>query len=262
MPTINNPTATGISERDFRAIKAFLVRSTVPLIYESVSDAGIQGSGCLFDHEGILYFVTAGHVLEGVDPYKLGIPIHQENSEIFSLGSGVVGWSRNEEYDVSAYRIDDEEIIQKLRRSYLILSIANTAPLNCADGHFIVAGYPAETVSRTGMTLTPKDLTQIYTTAYQDEVIGQRTAYDLFLKLDRKAYGLWGNPITVPNIRGISGGPVWQIRESTSQVWTPESVLRLVAIQVSCDPKGERYMRALSWVVVQTALTKLASVPA
>lgn len=249
---------TGLPERDFRAIKAFLVRSTVPLIYESEDVAGIQGSGCLFDLAGILYFVTAGHVLQGVDPHKLGVPVRQENSEVFTLGVGLVGWSRNDEFDVSAYRIDDEETTRKLRASYSILGVTNTEPPSPTDDHFIIAGYPAETVSRAGMTLTPKDLTQIHTSVYDGEVIGTRTPYDLFFKLDRKAQSLWGHPVPVPDIQGISGGPVWQVRESTSQVWTPESVLRLVAIQVSCDPKGERYMRALSWVVVQAALKKLA----
>ena len=257
MPHANAQTATGIPERDFRAIKAFLVRSTVPLIYESEENAGVQGSGCLFDIEGILFFVTAGHVLQGVDPNKLGVPIRTSNSEIFTMGTGLVGWSRNDEYDVAAYRIDDFETCQSLRRSYAVLNSSNLEHLVPEDEHYIVSGYPAETITRMGKTLTPRDLTQIHTCRYSGEVVGTRTPYDIFLKLDRIAHGLWGQSVAVPSIKGISGGPVWQVRDSISPIWSPESALRLVAIQVSCDSKGERYMRALSWSVVLVALQKL-----
>lgn len=257
MPPTNTQTATGIPERDFQAIKAFLVRSTVPLIYESGEATGVQGTGCLFDLKGTLFFVTAGHVLQGVDPNKLGVPIRASNGEIFTLGTGIVGWSRNDEYDVAAYRIDDAETSQSLRRSYTVLSTSNLEKPVPEDDHYIVAGYPTETITRIGRTLTPRDLTQIHTCLYNGEVLGERTLYDLFLKLDGTAQSLWGHSVTVPSIKGISGGPVWQVRESVSAIWSPESSLRLVAIQVSCDPRREQYMRALSWSVVLVALQRL-----
>jgi hypothetical protein len=122
---MNPITATGFPVRDFHAIKAFLLASTVPLVYESDELAGIQGTGCLFDFFGTLYFVTAGHVLENVDPHKLGVPFRQRGSEIFTLGTGLVGWSRQDEYDVAAYRIDDEETSRMLRESYKVLDRSN-----------------------------------------------------------------------------------------------------------------------------------------
>lgn len=253
----NKLTFTGLPERDFRAVKAFLVRSTVPLIYETAETAGVQGSGCLFDLEGTLFFVTAGHVLEGVDPHKLGIPIRQSYSGVFTLGTGVVGWSRNDEYDIAAYRIDDVATSEALRSSYAVLRNSNVDCPSAEEDHYIIAGYPAETVTLTGKTLTPRDLTQIHTGKYDGEILGTRTPYDHFFKLSRSAQSLWGQAAEVPNIKGISGGPVWQLRESTSPVWSPESALRLVAVQVSCDAKGERYIRALSWAVVLVALRKL-----
>ncbi len=251
-------TATGIPERDFRAIKAFLVRSTVPLIYESDDTAGIQGSGCLFDFDGCLYFVTAGHVLERVNAHKLGVPFRTLGSEVFTLGTGVVGWSRTEAYDVAAYRIDDAQTVAALRESYSVLGTANVAAPEPGADHFVVVGYPAATVIKRGKQLTPSDLTQIHTAPYAGSVIGSRGDHDLFLKLERQSEGLWGQPAVVPNLPGISGGPVWQVRRSTSSIWTPESALSLVGIQVSTDPRGERYMRALLWEVVTSALRKLA----
>lgn len=251
-------TANGLPERDFRAIKAFLVRSTVPLIYESGDIAGIQGSGCLFDLDGRLYFVTAGHVLDGVDPHKLGVPFRTHGNEVFTLGTGVVGWSRVEAYDVAAYRIDDEQTSDALRDSYIILRPTNVSTLQPGAGHFIVAGYPAETVVKQGKELAPRDLTQLHTSPYTGDIVGARGEYDLFLNLRREARGLWGNPAIVPKLLGISGGPVWQVRKSTEEIWTPESALGLVGIQVSCDQSGEKYVRALRWEVVAAALLKLA----
>lgn len=251
-------TATGLTERDFRAIKAFLVRSTVPLIYDSKDDAGIRGSGCLFDFGGVLYFVTAGHVLERVDPEQLGVPFRTHGSEVFTLGTGVMSWSRTEEFDVAAYRIDDVETIGALRDSYNVLGLASVAASKSEADHYIVVGYPAETVAKRGKELTPRDLTQIHTAPYIGEVVGSRGQHDIFLKLDRQSRDLWGNSAAVPKLPGISGGPVWQVHPSTTSIWTPESALSLVGIQVSCDPRGEKYMRVLRWEVVAAALRKLA----
>lgn len=255
---MNRTTVIGIPEREFAAVKAFFLRTTVPLIYESGATAGIQGTGCLFETADSLYFVTAGHVLEDVDPSKLGIPLRQLNSEVFTLGRGLVGWSKNEEFDVGAYRIDDEQFEAKLRGGYMVLSASNLGTPT-KEGHFIVPGYPRATVVRDNGTLKPKDITQIHTAIYDGEVVGSRTDRDLFLKLERTAQGLWGHNVDVPDLRGISGAPVWQLVSERSEIWTPEAYLRLVGIQVACDPRGEKYIRALTWPVVQAALGKLGS---
>lgn len=251
-------TATGLLERDFRAIKHFLLRSTVPLICETESDVGIVGSGCLFDRDGHLYFVTAGHVLDGTDPEALGVPLRTKNAEVFSLGTGVVSWSRNDAFDVAAYRIDDDDASNALRAAYVILGPANTAAPSPNNNHFVVAGYPAATVERNGFDLSTRDLTQIHTSPYAGDVIGSRGEHDLFLKLKLSAHDLWGNAKAVPKLPGISGGPVWQVHQSNALIWTPESALTLVAIQVSCDPRADRYMRALRWEIVDAVLREVA----
>jgi hypothetical protein len=254
----DSATTTGFSERDFRAVKEFLIRSTVPLIFEDGDLAGVHGSGALFDLDGDLYFVTAGHVLQGVDPTKIGVPVRTHDDFVFTLGRGQVGWSRNEQYDVAAYRIDDSEAAAALRAANIVLGPNNIGAPDPNLDRYVVVGYPAATVTKNGDNLTTKDLTQIYTTLYTGEVIGSNGAHDLFLKLTREAKSLWGQPREVPALPGISGGPVWQIRPSTSTVWTPESALALVGIQVSTDPRAERYIRALRWEVVLAAVKALA----
>jgi hypothetical protein len=254
---MNRVTATGIPEREFVALKAFFLRTTIPLVYESGDTVGVQGTGCLYETETGLYFVTAGHVLEGVDPSKLGIPLRQVNSEVFTLGQGVVAWSKSDGIDVGVYRIDDVELARQLREGYVILTPANSGePLPYQD-HYVVAGYPRATVPLVGRTLSPKDLTQLHTGPYDGDVIGNRTSADLFLKLDQTAQSLWGQDITVPVLGGISGGPVWQVVPNTGDVWSPEASLRLVGIQVSC--KSERYVRALRWAAVKAAIDKVGA---
>ncbi len=254
---MNRITATGIPEREFVALKAFFLRTTVPLVYESGETVGVQGTGCLFETETGLYFVTAGHVLEGVDPSTLGIPLKQVDSEVFTLGEGVVAWSKSDGIDVGAYRIDDVELARQLRNAYVILTQANSGEPLPNQNHYVVAGYPRVTVALVGRTLKPKDLTQLHTGPYDGDVVGNRTPADLFLKLDQTAQSLWGRDITVPDLRGISGGPVWQVVPNTGEIWSPEASLRLVGIQVSCDPKGEKYVRTLRWVAVQAAIDKV-----
>lgn len=254
---MNRVTATGISEREFVALKAFFLSTTVPLVYESGETVGVQGTGCLFETETGLYFVTAGHVLEGVDPSKLGIPLKQADSEVFTLGEGVVAWSTSDDIDVGAYRIDDVELARQLRYAYVILTPANSGEPLPNHNHYVVTGYPRVTVALIGRTLKPKDLTQLHTGPYDGDVVGNRTPVDLFLKLDQTAQSLWGSDITVPDLRGISGGPVWQVVSNTGEIWSPETSLRLVGIQVSCDPKGEKYVRTLRWVAVQAAIDKV-----
>jgi hypothetical protein len=253
----NRPTATGIPEREFRALKAFLLRSTVPLVYEFGDRIGIRGSGCLYQHRDALFFVTAGHVLAGVDPLSLGIPLRQHDSEVYTVGRGVIGLSKDDDVDVAVYRIDDEDFAMKLRQGYLVLSAENVAHVSRESDHFVVAGFPHATIDRDGNTLKPRDLTQIHTLPYTGDVIGNRGPHDLFYQLKPTAADLWGNDRELPKLPGISGGPVWQVLDSDALIWTPESCLRLVALQVSCDPRNERYMRALTWEAVNVAIERL-----
>lgn len=256
---MNRTTAIGVPEREFAALKAYFLSTTIPLLYESGDTIGVQGTGCLFEAETGLYFVTAGHVLEGVDPSKLGIPLRQVNSEVFTLGEGVVAWSKNDDIDVGVYRIDDVELARQLRLAYVILTPANSGDPIPQHNRYVIAGYPSSTVSLIGRTLKPKDLTQLHTGPYDGDVIGDRTPADLFLRLDRAAHGLWGTDITTPDLRGISGGPVWQVLPRVDGIWTPEASLRLVGIQVSCDPKREKYVRTLRWAAVQAAIDKVGT---
>lgn len=253
----NSLTSSGLPEKEFFAVKNFLLNSTVPLIYENGDVIGVLGTGCLFDFNEALFFVTAGHVLEQIDPDALGVPLRRLDSEVFSLGPGIVGWSRQDEFDVAAYRIDDTQVVTQLRQSYTVLSEANIKHGECDNDHYIVPGYPTATVSRQDNQLKTKDLTQIYTTRYDGPVVGARTQFDHFLKLSRTAKRLWGHVIEVPDLRGISGAPVWQVCESRTSIWTPESILHLVGIQVAVDPRAEKYIRVLSWDVVRHALRKL-----
>lgn len=255
---MNRLTSTGIPEREFSAVKQFLIRSTVPLVYESGDVAGIQGTGCLFEQSGLLYFVTAGHVLEGLNPESLGIPLRQLESEVFTLGEGLMGWSKNDEFDVGAYRIDDEVFATQLRQSYTVLSNSNVGQ-SSIEGHYVISGYPRETIRRVGNTLEPRDLTQVHTGAYDGEVVGDRSSHDLFFKWGKEAKNLWGHKAATPNLMGISGAPVWLFRESQNAIWSPEGTLSLVGLQVSCDPH-DRYIRALRWPVVSAALDQLRPV--
>lgn len=252
---MNRHTATGMQEREFNAIKQFLIRSTVPLVHQSGEVAGIQGTGCLFEQSGYLYFVTAGHVIRDLDPDTLGIPLRQVDSEVFTIGNGLMGWSKNDEFDVGAYRIDNEYFAAQLRLSYIVLGSANVGQM-VPGARYVVPGYPSATIKRVANTLQPNDLTQVHTTTYDGDVVGERADYDLFFKWDREAVNLWGLKSATPALNGISGAPVWLIRENASAVWSPEGCLSLVGLQVSCDTR-HRYIRALSWTVVAAALNEL-----
>lgn len=255
--TINTLTSTGFSQKEFFAVKGFLLNSTVPLIYEKGDVVGIQGTGCLFDFNGSLFFVTAGHVLENIDPTALGVPYRRFDSTVFTLGPGVVGWSREKAFDVAAYRIDDTQVANQLRQSYAVLSEANVKPEENDIDRYVIPGFPAATISRINSHLKAKDLTQLYTAKYDGPIVGDRTEADLFFKLSKIGQRLQGQEIEVPDLRGISGAPVWQIRESQESVWAPESILHLVGIQISVDPTADRYIRVLSWDVVRQVLQKL-----
>ena len=255
---MNRLTSTGMPEREFNAVKQFLIRSTVPLVYASGEDADIQGTGCLFEQSGHLYFVTAGHVLEGLKPETLGIPLRQIDSEVFTLGEGLIGWSKNDKFDVGAYRIDDESFAMQLGQSYTVLNSSNVGQSDL-EGRYIISGYPRATIKRVGNTLKPQDLTQVHTTAYRGEVIGDRSSHDLFFKWSKEAENLSGRRIETPSLKGISGAPVWLLRENQDAIWSPEGSLCLIGLQVSCD-KHDRYIRALSWSIVAAALDRLRPV--
>ena len=60
-----------------------------------------------------------------------------------------------------------------------------------------------------------------------------------------------GEPIKTPELPGVSGASIWELRPVTG-VWTPEAATRVVGIQSSY--MHSKYIRAKSWWAVAKVL--------
>lgn len=77
---------------------------------------------------------------------------------------------------------------------------------------------------------------------------------DLFFYYDDEGIDHTGQPISAPNIPGMSGSPVWKLSESAETIWMPETSLSVIGVQ--CAWRENEYVRAKSWAYVEQILTQ------
>jgi hypothetical protein len=204
-----------------------------------------------------LYIVTARHVLEDIDPTLIGVPAAPVgvNRSIWTLGKATICMPSEDSFDVAVVRLEDDEFLARVSRNWEFLRPSNISTELAQD--YVVAGYPNSTVRITNGNLSPVDLlTQVYTQHYSGPVQGERGPYDLFLRFDRTAERPDGSAQATPRLEGVSGSAIWSISRS-GNIWSPESMLRIAAVQVSYLHSA--YIRAKSWDVVHALIQKVES---
>jgi hypothetical protein len=247
-------TSTGLSQAEMQSIEQFLGSCTVPLIYQAGDRTFVQGTGTFFKFGDKHYLVTAAHVFTGIDPQELGVPDAPVNAHVWTFGNVTIHYPKDDDFDVAILHLQDEEFCARVSRTWLFLQPKNVAVSPTAD-NYIVAGYPTETVTKVDSQLVSKALCQLYTGPYDGPVDGGRTQFDFFLRYTRNAKGAFGESRVTPNLSGVSGASVWAFGANSSSFWAPESLLKIVGIQVSF--KHSSYVRAKSWALVYEVLRRI-----
>ena len=252
-----------MTDRQMEELKAFTLyarRCTLPLIEESETETAILGTGTLFTVNGNCYLITAAHVIEDLVEAqqldRIGIPLGRTNSTVVNLGRHYIYYVQskdrsNNPFDAAIIRFDEPELITALRTNWNFISPKNLGAIPERRQGFLVAGYPREVSSRVGFDLAAKFMA-FATNALQSppEDRDCRPGLDIFLKHEKSGLGLDGKLTELPKLQGVSGGSVWVAHHDsgTEVVWSPESHLKLVGIQVKYL-RGS-HIRAISWQLV------------
>lgn len=254
-----------------KAIQEWMARTVIPLLYDDPSgQLDSYGSGVLIESNGNVLFATARHNLFFPDQttrreltrLAISVPDREDpgkNHPVFTLGPFDLLWpsnSQGEDIDVALLHLKDQDIIAALRKSWNVVdrSKAVAAPL---QGSFVLSGYPSDRVRVTSQGICGS-LNTIYTERMlqnpQNATQPVDSDYDLFFHYDLNATDLEGNVVKTPAAPGMSGSVVWELYRTDDEVWAPEKVLKMVAIQSSWL-KGN-FVRAKSWAYVEHILNE------
>lgn len=249
---------------EIRTLDQYILRHCVPIISTQTADglAAIHGSGIFYEHDGRLFLLTAAHLYErGTDLKQFATPLSPTSREIWTLGS----FDRHaplddNRFDIMALEIFSEDVATKILAGWGVLHSRHVGvPTLAPCPAFILSGYPNALARATDEWLIGTPVS-IYT-AILPEVptnADQPTdpSVDQFYLCDDSAETIQGRTLTVPALEGMSGGPVWQLREpGPDEAWAPETMLRLVGL-ISRYRVGE-YARAKSWALAAQILATL-----
>lgn len=239
-----------------RSIEKFLGSCTVPLVYQADNRTFVHGTGTFVKFGARRYLVTAAHIFSGIDPACLAVPEAPTNAHIWTLGNITIHHPKEkDEFDVAVVRLEDDDFCDRISKGWRFLEPHNVSATSLASSDYIVAGYPTVTVEKKVGLLVPQALMQLYTGPYDGPVEGGRSNLDIFLRYSRNAEGAYGDTKPTPDLSGISGASVWNIDTKPNGLWAPESILKIVGVQVSF--KHSSYLRAKSWALVSEVVCRV-----
>lgn len=244
-----------VARRMYEA-EQYVFQRTLPIVTRTGQSRGI-GTGTLFEAEGHLFLITAGHVAdECAKAESVTIPSGLASRRARTVGPvrrlGVA--SEGLDLDVAALLLLDEDLTGLLRSKMGVMTADDIAPVPASTEWFYVAGYPSVYVDAveddvaTGMAVT-----------VASEYVGDpppKTSPETHFLLRHSLTGkdAAGAPVQGPALGGISGATVWAFDLSRDEQldWTARGALRAVAVQTHYY-RG-RYIRSTRWRVVAESL--------
>lgn len=240
------------------AIEQFLAKVTIPVLLDDTKHGMIpHGTGAFFDIEGRSFLILAGHLLDEIDPADLAVPVRLQGTEVKTLGMLDVLRPTNVDLDVAALELKDSSFVSQLRSGWRFLGLSNVASPS-QDGAFILAGYPAAMTEKRGGILGGRLLT-FYTERLEHppdlasfRVRPHDPKIDFFFKYDVAAMLVSnGEDGKTPALPGASGASIWEWHDPQEGVhWTPELVLKVVAVQSGWNERTSKWFRATGWGAV------------
>jgi hypothetical protein len=238
---------TAFSKEQLAAIEEFFRASTVPLVREEGDKLALRGTGTFVQFEGELWLVTASHVIRNQEDLReLAVPMRSSRAFI-TLGNCTLYRPDNLELDVAIILIQDGDFKQQVFENWRVLDDRNITRFDQNVSKFVVAGYPCETLTKKGMNWR-ESFTQIHAGPYLG---GANDAHHSILRLayGRRAPDRTGTESETPHLGGLSGASVWMVVNESGGLWTPEKVLKVVAVQVSF--KHGEYIGCEWWTLVR-----------
>lgn len=248
------------TNEEILAIERFTLSVTIPILLDFDDKLVLHATGTLFKSQDKHFIVTARHVFDGLlQPENLAYPEAPMGGPTHTFGKFEIIKPEQEHIDVAIMLLLEPHTIAKLIKSWQFLSLESigTPRDDAPEGSFFVAGYPQKLTEPVGGWLSGKFVTaytQRMPVAPQEAEAPVLPELDLFFDYNKRATLINGEEIDTPKLPGVSGASIWQARESTPGIWSPESAFRVVGVQSAFV--HSKYMRAKSWWAVAKVLEK------
>lgn len=248
------------------ALREFALRSAVPLLaLGDTSQGSVVGTGHLFGVGGLVFLVTARHVIEDVqqanlNPADLGIPVYAGRPRYITLRDiRVARWEQGsgQSLDVTSLRLDCAEVVEQLGAEYEVLGLDNLSPDLERYRRYHIAGFPSESYRIDGREVTPVPVA-ISESLRRTDGFPVDPADPVFrLAYPNRALDEQGRLIPAPNMKGMSGAGVWGVDlfPESGELWTPRSSLRLAGVQYAVA--SGQYVACVRWAAVAAQIGQL-----
>lgn len=239
------------TQQESAAIEAFALGCTVPLLLRTELSIDLHASGTLFESHGQQFIVTAAHIFDGLTrTSQLVVPVSAGKGSLIDLEGLKVYLSEPD--DVALIELTDCRVRAILSEGWRFLSTVNISGPTAteSDSAFFLTGYPGSETHKQGDWLFSKGYT-IYSQRILDAAsagaLSERPGIDLFFEFGHTAVSLTGGSVSTPDLPGVSGASVWELKTPSEGVWAPELVASVVGIQSSVH-RENKFFRAKSWI--------------
>lgn len=247
-----------ISEHQRQALDTFGFRAAVPLFRAIGKDADHLATGTFVAVGEKLILLTARHILDQSAPEHIAITETPEGSGLRTLGNLLIHKPidlPDTDIDIVGIEVQDQETIDIIQAGWRVVHMAIGAEAD-ASGEVVLIGYPSATLDKKDMRITGRPTGIV--SALMGDIPANATppsnaTLDLFIQLPRKAIAKAGAVVDIPPIHGMSGCPIWQLRDTADgELWYPDRALRLVGVQSSARPGS--YIRGKRWAYIHHLL--------
>lgn len=247
-----------LSVEEASAIERFALNVTIPILIDIGGRTALLATGTLFEIDGRVFIITARHIFDDIpDLTKLAYPDSPIKGGLHTLGSFEIFKPKEEHIDVAAVELRTPKTLNNLCAAWQLLTLNNVAApsSDLSDGAFFLSGYPASLTKEAEGWLKGT-----FATAYTQRLpdVPKEAAapvfenLDLFFEYGHDAISITGKPVATPELPGVSGASVWELKPPSEGMWTPEKLTRVVGIQSAYV--HSKYFRAKNWLAVAQVL--------
>jgi len=247
----------------------YRLKFTLPLFSEPPGSFKLLGTGTLFEHEDRYFIVTADHIfrINEDDPHSALIDMTTVGfpTALVKAGEGaapIVTLGSHDIYrlappvliDVIVIELRDRKTIATLKAGWSFLPFSQAEDVNSTDDRFVITGFMEQELkfdpktNRVGQSMLNLETDYLHYTPQVKDPIPQ---FDLFFYLQAEVTNVDGTQRTVTTLRGLSGGPIWAVRDvPDGEFWAPSKAMKIVAIQSSELQGQEKWSRGFRWSAV------------
>lgn len=254
-------------------LNEYRLKFTIPLFYECGEAFHVLGTGTLFQQEDRYFIVTADHIFRFdeknpesplIDLASVGVPTDPRPAgagaaEILKLGShNIYQLPPPTLVDAIVVEIRDPAMIATLKKGWSFLPFSQAEDVGEDDDRFVITGFMFQNIDFNRETnIVSQSFLNLETDYlhFIPAVTAPVPQFDVFFYLQADVANVDGTQRKVTTLKGLSGGPIWAIRDIVqTDLWVPYKAMKIVAIQSAELQSEEKWSRGVRWSAVQQIL--------